>query len=179
MLNEAGAARARREEASTDFAFLAQHVPIGVRAVIDAEGGERSVRALDSHVGLRRLAALRDAGGKAWLTAPELAAAQSLRADWERGQAGLVSGADWRAPPRGAAPRGANGQDAAMAARCDARGRFEEALMALAPPLRRAVERVCLYDDGVETLERAEGWPARSGKLALKLGLAQLAMRAA
>jgi hypothetical protein len=37
------------------------------------------------------------------------------------------------------------------------------------------VERVCLYEDGLEALERAEGWPACSGKLALKLGLAQLA----
>lgn len=46
----------------------------------------------------------------------------------------------------------------------------------LAPPLRRAVERVVLYEDGIEALERGEGWPARSGKLALKLGLAQLAM---
>ena len=62
-----------------------------------------------------------------------------------------------------------------MAARCDARRRTAEALDALAPPLRRVVERVCLNEDGLETLERAHGWPARSGKVALKLGLAQLA----
>jgi len=48
-------------------------------------------------------------------------------------------------------------------------------LEALAQPLRRVVERACLHEDGLEALERAEGWPARSGKLALKLGLAQLA----
>jgi hypothetical protein len=39
------------------------------------------------------------------------------------------------------------------------------------------VERVCLYDDGLEALERAERWPARSAKVALKMGLAQLAAR--
>ena len=47
---------------------------------------------------------------------------------------------------------------------------------ALAAPLRRVVERVCLHEEGLEALERAQGWPARSGKLALKLGLAQLAI---
>ncbi len=53
--------------------------------------------------------------------------------------------------------------------------RVEDALARLAAPLRRTVERVCLHEEGIEALERAEGWPARSGKLALKLGLAQLA----
>jgi hypothetical protein len=62
-----------------------------------------------------------------------------------------------------------------MAMRCDARRRVTEALEALAQPLRRVVERACLHEDGLEALERREGWPARSGKLALKLGLAQLA----
>ena len=64
---------------------------------------------------------------------------------------------------------------AAVEARCDAQRRANEALAALAAPLRRVVERVCLYEEGLEALERAEGWPARSGKIALKLGLAQLA----
>jgi Domain of unknown function (DUF6456) len=32
-----------------------------------------------------------------------------------------------------------------------------------------------LHEEGLEALERSEGWPARSGKIALKLGLAQLA----
>jgi hypothetical protein len=45
----------------------------------------------------------------------------------------------------------------------------------LAVPLRRVVERVCLREEGLEALERGEGWPARSGKIALKLALAQLA----
>jgi hypothetical protein len=63
-----------------------------------------------------------------------------------------------------------------MAKGCDARRMVEDALNGLAQPLRRAVERVCLWEEGIETLERGEGWPARSGKIALKLGLAQLAL---
>ena len=77
-----------------------------------------------------------------------------------------MRGADWRA---GAAQR--------IGAQCDARRRVARALPALAPQLRRAVEMACLREGGLETLERTEGWPARSGNLALKLALAQLATR--
>ena len=55
------------------------------------------------------------------------------------------------------------------------RRRVSDALAKLAPPLRAVVERVCLREEGLEALERAEAWPQRSGKIALKLALAQLA----
>ncbi|HRP11051.1 MAG TPA: DUF6456 domain-containing protein [Terricaulis sp.] len=174
-LSEAGRARLRREGAQPGEAFAAQHAQIVDRFVMDGAGDARAVRGVDSGGALRRLAALRDAGGKPWLSGAELAAAEALRADWERAQAGLVRGSDWRAPPNGASARAANGQEQAMAARCDAGRRSAQKLARLAPALRRVVERACLYEDGLEALERAEGWPARSGKVALKLGLAQLA----
>lgn len=175
VLSQAGRARMRREAAPDAEQFLAQHAPIIDRAIMDG-AGEKTVRGFDSASALRRLAALRDARGGAWLNARELAAANALHADWARAQAGLVRGSDWRAPPKGASARGGAGHDAAMAARCDSKRAFEDKLAKLAAPLRRAVERVVLYEDGIEALERGEGWPARSGKLALKLGLAQLAM---
>ncbi len=34
-----------------------------------------------------------------------------------------------------------------------------------------------LHEEGLEAIERAENWPPRSGKIALKLGLAQLAQQ--
>lgn len=174
VLSDAGRARVRREAAQHGEAFFAQHAPIVDRSVVDSEGDLRSARGFDSGAPLRRLAALRDARGAAWLSDAELAAAAALRGAWDAAQVGLVRGSDWRAPPKGSAPRG-NGQDAAMAARCDARRNLEDKLRSLAPPLRRVIERVCLHEEGLEALERAEGWPHRSGKLALKLGLAQLA----
>ncbi len=138
--------------------------------------GIRKARGFQPSSVLHRLIALRDANGAPWLDARELAAAKRLRAHWEAGQAGLVRGSDFAAPPNAKGGRGASSaQEAALAARCDARRKVEDALSRLAAPLRRVVERVCLHEDGIEALERAEGWPARSGKLALKLGLAQLA----
>lgn len=52
-----------------------------------------------------------------------------------------------------------------------------EALSKLAPTLRRVVEQAVLHEQGLEAIERAENWPPRSGKIALKLGLAQLAQQ--
>ncbi len=176
VLSAAGHARVRRDGAEGAEAFLAQHAAIGARTVIDSDGTPRRVRALAASDVIRKLAALRDGGGSPWLSVEEVAAARQLRTHWEIGQTGLTRGSDWTAPPMGSTARGpASAQERALAARCDARRHVEEALDALAAPLRRVVERVCLHEEGLETFERTQGWPQRSGKLALKLGLAQLA----
>jgi Domain of unknown function (DUF6456) len=175
VLSEAGRARVRREQAAPGEAFMAQHRAVVDRAVLDAGGSASTVRGYDADATLRRLAALRDAAGAPWLNSAELAAASRLRDDWEAGERGMVRGSDWAAPPMSGARGGGNGREAALAAHCDAKRRSAEALARLAPPLRRVVERVCLREEGLEMLERAEAWPARSGKIALKLALAQLA----
>lgn len=175
-ITEAGRARLRRGQAAPSERFAAQHRTVIDRSLIDEAGDVRQVRGHDPHPALKRIAALRDANGAPWLSAAEIATANWLRADWERAQAGLVRGSDWAAPPRGSTSRGpGNAQEDALAARCDAGRRTYEALAALAPQLRRVVERVVLQEDGLEAIERAENWPPRCGKIALKLGLAQLA----
>jgi hypothetical protein len=176
VLTPAGRARARRDQATPSERFRAQHDEIVSRSVADADGELRVVRGIDPNAALKRLSALRDPNGKAWLNARELAAAARLRSDWEAGQAGLVRGSDWSAGPQSKTARGpGNAAESAMIRCCEARARATAALEALAPPLRRVVERVCLRDQGLEIVERGEGWPARSGKLALKLALSQLA----
>jgi len=176
VLTVAGRARVRREAATGEEGYLAQHEALADRDIVEKDGEVRRTRGVMPSSVIRRLAALRGADGTPWLTGAEISAAESLRAYWEAGQEGLVRGSDWTAPPMGSSPRGpSTAQERALAARCDARRRTAEALDALAPPLRRVVERVCFNEDGLETLERAHGWPARSGKVALKLGLAQLA----
>ncbi len=169
-LSEAGGARLRREAAGDNHAFLAQHAAFEPAKVATAK------RLMSGGV-LGRLAALRDSNGAPWLADHEVRAAQTLRADWERAQRGLLHGSDWSAPPMGSSARGpANAQEKALAARCDARASYQAAIDTLAPPLRRVVEGVCLREEGLEGVERDESWPARSAKLALKLGLAQLAL---
>lgn len=176
VLSTAGRTAARRENVAPDERYLAQHVELAERSVVDGDGDVRVVRGAAQSKVLLRLAQLRDNAGAPWLSGVELRAAQALRHDWEAAQVGLSGGVDWSAPPMGgSSARATNGREAAMAARCDARRRCAQALDALADPLRRVVERVCIHEAGLEAVERAESWPARSGKLALKLGLAQLA----
>ncbi len=176
-LAAAGKARAAREAAPEAHpAFLAQHAPLRTRHVMDGAGRARP--ALQAgHDPTERLARLRDAAGAPFFAPEELAAARRLHQDWLAGQIGLTRGSDWSAPPRGSTPRAQNGAEAAISAGADARRRFDDALAPLAPPLRRVIARACLAEDGLEAIETGEGWPARSAKIALKLALAQLAVR--
>jgi len=176
VLSAAGASRVSREAAEPAERFVAQHRPVIARAVVAADGDLRTVRGFDADAPIRKLASLRDSNGAAWLNQAELAAASRLRADWAQSEVGALRGSDWMAAPIGSTSRGpGTAQEAVMARRCDARKRVADALAQLAPPLQRVVTRVVLHEEGLEAMERAEGWPARSGKLALKLGLAQLA----
>lgn len=178
VLSPAGIARAARTAAAPAEAYLAQHRPIVSRTVMDADGVARSARGHEPDDTVRKLSAMRDTSGAPYFSADELAAATRLRADWERGQVGLVKGSDFAAPPKGETARGAgNAAEHLAGARCDARRRLAEALESLAAPLRRVVEAACLFEQGLAAVERTQSWPPRSGKLALKLALAQLAAR--
>ena len=88
-----------------------------------------------------------------------------------------LRGAPVSEPRRTAMSRPPDGSKGRLAARCDASRRMHEALSKLAPTLRRVVEQAVLHEQGLEAIERAENWPPRSGKIALKLGLAQLAQQ--
>ncbi|GAM98841.1 hypothetical protein U91I_02477 [alpha proteobacterium U9-1i] len=175
-LSDAGRARVRRNAAAPGEEYVAQHGPITSRDVLDPDGDIQRLRGYDISGALRKIGALRDGRGAPWLNVSELNAAARLRVAWDSAQAGMVRGSDWSGPPQSSAARGpGNAQEAALAARCDASRRMNEALDALAPQLRRIVERVVLHEHGLEMIERTENWPSRSGKIALKLGLAQLA----
>ncbi|MDX2236318.1 MAG: DUF6456 domain-containing protein [Hyphomonadaceae bacterium] len=174
-ITPAGRKRAARAAHPGADAFLAQHAPVVARSVVDGEGDVRLAAGLDPRGPAARLARWRDGAGAAFFTPAEIAAAQRLRADWEQGQIGLTPAADWRAPPRGSAARGAGGREGALAIGLDARARVAQALAALAPPLRAVATAAVLEDRAIAEIERAQRWPARSAKVALKLALAQLA----
>jgi hypothetical protein len=137
-ITEAGRAQARRARALRDEAYAAQHRPVIDRTVIDASGTLTRTRGHDADGCLRRLAALRDASGAPWLSAAEVAVASRLRADWERGECGLVRGSDWSAPPKGGAARGpGNALEGAIAGHCDAGRRGARETRAAAAARRR------------------------------------------
>ena len=56
-----------------------------------------------------------------------------------------------------------------------ARERFDAAVTAVGPGLTDVLWRVVCMGEGLETAERALGWPSRAGKLVLRLALDRLA----
>ena len=55
------------------------------------------------------------------------------------------------------------------------RQRINQTLAAVGPELAGILLDVCCYLRGLETLEKAAGWPQRSGKIVLQIALQSLA----
>ena len=114
----------------------------------------------------------------AWLvrrgmvTPVQFAASERLRGDFMRaGQAPRVT-MNWDPAP-GSRSLGA-GNDPTTA-QIGARQRFDAAVAAAGPGVSDVLWRVVCMGEGLETAERALGWPNRAGKLVLKLALDRLA----
>ena len=87
-----------------------------------------------------------------------------LTVDWQRAASGETRGLP-------GALRGLEISDRALAAR----ERVSRALGSVGPELAGALVDVCCHLKGLEQLEKAEGWPQRSAKIVLLMGLSALA----
>lgn len=123
------------------------------------------------------LARRKDRDGQPMISAAEFDAGERLRADFWFCQmtprvtanwSGLMAGTGTR---RGPAGFGSDISDSVIAAR----ERMGRALKAVGPELSGILVDVCCHLKGLEALERAEGWPQRSGKIVLQLALQRLA----
>lgn len=112
--------------------------------------------------------------GAPFLGAAEVEAAERLRADFERGQMGARVTQDWRGFLTAGISGGGAPASPSLSAEA-ARGRVMAALKAMGPELSDAAFRTCCLLEGLERLEGDFGWPARSGKLVVKLALKRLA----
>lgn len=165
-----------KRRADPQQAHLAQHVELERRSDPDAPGGGRTVLVDGDESPLGALARRRGPDGAPFLAPEAMAAAERLRADFERGQLQPRVTANWAAPinrgRRSGDPGGmAELTDAALAAR----QRFGRAVEAVGPELSGVLTDACCLLKGLETVERERGWPARSAKLVLRLALAALA----
>lgn len=114
----------------------------------------------------------RDKGGRPFLSAELVAAAERLREDFEIAQMGPQVAQNWdrfltagvRTDAGGAPPRGPRA----------ARERVAAALADLGPGLGDVALRCCCYLEGLEAVERRMGWAARSGKVVLRIALQRL-----
>jgi hypothetical protein len=85
---------------------------------------------------------------------------------------------DWSAPPAGRGAARSGGKDPAGApdAALAARDKVNAALDYVGPPLSSVLLDVLWRETPFDALEQERAWPRRSGKLALKLALARLAL---
>lgn len=117
----------------------------------------------------------------AWLvrrgmvSAVQYEASERLRGDFMRaGQAPRIT-MNWDPAPSGRSGGLSGGSADATTAQLGARQRFDAAVTAVGPGLSDVLWRVVCMGEGLETAERALGWPNRAGKLVLKLALDRLA----
>lgn len=102
----------------------------------------------------------------------QFAAGEGLRADWERAQLSPSVTMRWDAVRmQGGRERGLDPTERQIAAKA----RFEGAVEAAGPGLADILWRVVCAGEALPHAERALAWPARSGKLVLKLALDRVA----
>ena len=102
-------------------------------------------------------------------------AAERLRGDFEMAQLSPRITMAWDASPPARNRRAAPGAPDPTASQISAKRRVATALETLGPGLQDVAWRVVCADEGLETAEKAMGWPARSAKLVLGLALDRLA----
>ena len=108
------------------------------------------------------------------VTQRQFEAAERLRADFTRAQIAPRTTMAWDAGPAMRGARGAPDGLDASGAQIAAKRRFAAAVAAVGGGLSDVLWRVVCNGEGLETAERALGWPARAGKVVLLLALDRL-----
>ncbi|WP_420607937.1 DUF6456 domain-containing protein [Novosphingopyxis sp.] len=102
-------------------------------------------------------------------------AGEKLRFDYERGAIGPRVTMGWNPAPRARGRRGPAEHFEPTEVQIAAKRRFDGALEALGGGLADIAWRVICDGQSVPGAERGLGWPARSGKLVLRIALDRLA----
>jgi hypothetical protein len=171
-LTDAGRAHLRRLRA-TDAAldpFRAQHGETARRVV---EAGAPATLVNDAESPLAWLARRKDADGQPFLTPALIEAGERFRRDYEQAQLLQRVTARWDAAA--AARNGGEGRVVVSDIAMDARERLSCVCEAVGPDLFGLLADVCGCLQGLETIESRRRWPARSGKVVLRIALERLA----
>lgn len=168
--SSASAARARAGGRRAPAGANATRSVAAQRILLD--GAEHVVQVDLAESPLAWLAQRRGRDGGALIDAAQLVAGERLRSDFTR--AGLTPRmtANWD-PVGGSGP--AQGGLAFSEQILAAKARLDRALAAVGPELSGVLLDVCCFLKGLEAVEQERGWPARTAKVVLGLGLSRLA----
>lgn len=152
--------------------FRAQHLELAQRE-IETPNGRKGVTVDDAESPLGWLARRKGRDGRPLIEPVQLQAGERLRAEFTRAQLMPRTTSNWTAAvsdgARGASP--GNFTDTMIAAR----QRVRHALDAVGPEFSGLLVDVCCFLKSIADVESERGWPARSGKVVLQLGLDRLA----
>lgn len=109
------------------------------------------------------------------LTRPQFDAGEQLRLDWERANLSPCVTMRWDPTPAHSSG-GARGQRLERTEhQASAKARFDDALAAAGTDMADILWRVVCAGEGMREAESALGWPARAGKLVLRMALDRVA----
>lgn len=154
--------------------FRAQHLDLATRQIL-TDAGAVSVLVNDGESPLAWLARRKGRDGSAMISPTQFVAGERLRADFTRAHLAPRVTSDWSAAAggRSRSPRGGPAEmtDLMIASR----QRVRLAMEACGPEFSGLLMDVCCFLRGLEQVERERGWPLRSAKIVLQLGLDRLA----
>lgn len=155
--------------------FRSRHLALAQRLIATGHG-RAGVTVDEAESPLAWLARRRGRDGRALIAPHQLQAGDRLRADFTRAHLMPRTTSNWSSPIS-SGRRGAGGERAASftEAMTAARQRVHRALDAAGPELAGLLLDVCCFLKRLEDVERERGWPARSAKVVLQLGLDRLA----
>ena len=159
-----------RTDASID-PFRAQHLDIA-QHVFDVADGIATIDQAESP--LAWLARRKGRDGRPLIEPVQLQAGERLRAEFTRAQLMPRTTSNWSAAVTDGR-RGAGMPAAFTEAVVAARQRVRQALDASGPEFSGLLLDVCCFLKGLADVERDRGWPPRSAKVVLQLGLDRLA----
>lgn len=152
----------------------ARHLALAER-VINTKHGAQSVMMDDAESPLAWLARRRGRDGRVMVAPHQLQAGERLRADFTRAHMMPRTTSNWSSPISSDRAKGGGRAGEATEAMIASRQRVNQALDAVGPEFSGVLLDLCCFLKGLEDLERDRGWPARSAKVVLQLGLDRLA----
>lgn len=111
---------------------------------------------------------------RGYLTDRQFDAGEKLRLDWERANLSPSVTMRWDAVPIASGSRHSSAKLNQTEAQIAAKHRFDQAIEFIGKDLSDISWRVICGGEGVPAAEKTLGWPARSGKLVLKIALDRL-----
>ena len=135
----------------------------------NAPGGKRPSRSVTVNLAESPLGWLAARGR---ISGRQFDAGEQLRRDWTMANLAPRVTMRWDATPAGSRH---GGEISPALAQIAAKKRFDAAITAAGSGLSDVLWRVVCAGEGLETAEKAMGWPARAGKVVLGLALDRLA----